>query len=231
MFRLPPCPSWGSPDVWLFKLQFYSTLLISSAVFAGIPLHLIAFTEQNISNSRLLSTVYMLMTAFTCRAQYLCGSAPHESLSFRFELIVWRSPNWQKRLSHLATHSLGLTYCSIHAFFVCYFLSTFPCFWMIKSCPQVYPWTKGKVKQAAEVGSVFQQHSNLNAQERSFPSEQRLIKNEQSVSFALCFGHDVDPAKQTIPELRSENTECFECQKCIEKQKLLASIWFEWIRN
>lgn len=110
MFRLSPCPSWGSPDVLLFKLQFYSTLLTSGAVFAGIPLHLIAFTEQNISNSRPLSAVYMLMTAFTCRVQYLCGSAPHESLSFRFELIVWRSPNWQERLSHLATHSLGFTY-------------------------------------------------------------------------------------------------------------------------
>ncbi len=181
MFGLSPCPSWGSPAVWLFKLQFHSPLLTSAAVFAGIPLHLIAFTEQNISNSG--PRVHQCVYANDCihmpsAIPVWLRSTWEPLLSLRVDCVKKSKltgaslsrphiPSLtQTRLPSVSQTHILYTCVSSHTILLSPSVTSsppFPCLWMIKSCPQVYPWTQRKVKQAAEVCSVFQQHSNLNA--------------------------------------------------------------------
>lgn len=58
-----------------------------------------------------------------------------------------------------------------------------------------------------------------------FQANSGWLKMSRAFLLLCAFGHDVDPAKQTIAELKSENAKCIACQKW--SSELIR--WFIWM--
>lgn len=229
MFGLLLCPSWGSPAVWLFKLQFYSPLLTSGAVFAGNPLHLIAFTEQNISNSgtRVRQRVYAndcIHMPSGIPVWLHCTWEP--LLSLRVDCVK-KSKLTGASLSHLATHflahtdmfALGLTNTHTcipsHTVLSPSVTSSPPflaCEWLNHVLKCILE-LRGKSSGLQKFVQFFNSTPIWMHRRGQFWANSSWLKMSRAFLLLCAFGHDVDPAKQTIPELRSENAKRFACQK------------------